>query len=194
MNDRSRWDARWGSVGSAPIKAPSAFLHHHIDRLPRGIALDLASGDGRNSLELARHGFSVEAVDISFAGLARARAAARADALPVRLIQADLHQWTLQQDRYDVVVNIRYLHRELWPAIKSALRDDGVLVFETFLRDQMQIGHPRNPDFLLERGELAAAFADFELLVYEEGRFEADGDPAFLARMLARRPAGWNAD
>ncbi len=55
-------------------------------------------------------------------------------------------------------------------------------------RDQQQFGHPRNPAFLLERGELADRFGDFEILSYDEGRCETESGPAFLARMLARRP------
>ena len=68
------------------------------------------------------------------------------------------------------------------------MRRGGAVVFETFIRDQQQLGHPRNPAFLLERGELAVHFSDFEQLSYEEGRVETESGPAFLARMLARRP------
>src|SRR5262249_8560744 len=57
---------------------------------------------------------------------------------------------------------------------------------ETFLIDQRTIGHPRNPDFLLQHGELRAAFAPWELLLYEEGLFPTP-NPAYLARMIARR-------
>jgi hypothetical protein len=120
--------------------------------------------------------------------LARLLATARRDGLRVDAVQADLEQWTLPAGRYDVVVNVRYLQRSLFDALKAAPRRGGMVVFETFTRDQQQLGHPRNPAFLLERGELAARFADFEIVSYGEGRCETETGPAFLARMLARRP------
>ena len=102
-------------------------------------------------------------------------------------LQADLEQFPLPRERYDVVVNVRYLQRSLFPALKASVRHGGCVVFETFIRDQQQLGHPRNPAFLLERGELAAQFSDFDVLSVTEGRCETESGAAFLARLLARR-------
>jgi hypothetical protein len=49
---------------------------------------------------------------------------------------------------------VRYLHRPLLPRLVAALADGGVLLYETFERGQERRGHPRNPAFLLEPGEL----------------------------------------
>lgn len=174
--------------------SPSLFLERHAARLPVGRALDVACGDGRNTLYLARRHFAVEAVDIAFAGLMRARQEALQRGLSARFIQANLDDFALPPGRYDVVVNVRYLNRPLLPVLKKAVRVDGMVVFETFLHEQAEIGHPRNPAFLLARGELARMFSDFNVLVYEEGLFETERDKAFLARMLAQRPRGWEPD
>jgi hypothetical protein len=154
----------------------------------------VACGSGRNACFLARHGFRVEAIDLSHAGLVAARAGLAASGASLAAIQADLEAYKLPSERYQAVINVRYLQRTLWPGLKRCVAERGMIVFETFLLDQRQIGHPRNPDFLLQRGELARAFADFELLEYEEGLFASEDEPAFLARMLARRPRGWNPD
>ncbi len=193
-DDRARWEERYRAKAERPLDLPSRFLQQHLPQLPRGLALDVACGDGRNALFLARHGFTVEAIDIAMAGLRRAQAAIRRDRLPVRLIQADLVSFPLRRERYAVIINIRYLERALWPALKRAVREGGVIVVETFLIDQLQFGHPSNPAYLLERGELADAFRDFEVGVYEEGLFESETNGAFFARMVARRPRGWTAD
>ena len=185
--DRSRWEARYAEQADRAVRPPSPWLVRHLPRQRQGRALDLACGDGRNALYLARQGFTVDAIDIAFAGLARLRAAARAEGLVVRGIQADLEQFPLPIDRYAVLVNIRYLQRSLLPAIRRAVTPGGIVVFETFLREQAQLGHPRNPAFLLEPGELRAAFADFDVLAEEEGLAEADGERAYLARLVARR-------
>lgn len=184
---RGEWESRYGAAHPV-ARAPSAFLVEVIGTLPVGRALDLACGDGRQALLLARHGFRVDAVDFARAGLERLAAAARLEALPVRPVQADLEVLPLAVGRYDVVVNVRYLQRALFAAIKHAVRPGGTVVFETFLRDQQQLGHPRNPAFLLERGELAERFRDFTLLTYREGCFATESGEAYLARMVARRP------
>ena len=188
MSGRREWESRYRERPAGGVRPPSSFLVEHLDRLPRGRGLDLASGDGRHALYLARHGWRVDAIDCAHAGLARLLAVARREALRLDAVQADLETFPLPRQRYDVVVNVRYLQRSLFPALKASLRRGGAVVFETFIRDQAQLGHPRNPAFLLERGELAARFDDFEVLEYAEGRFETETGPAFVARLLARRP------
>jgi SAM-dependent methyltransferase len=169
-------------------------LEQHFAQLPVGKALDVACGDGRNTLCLAQRHSSVDAVDIAIAGLMRAKREAQRRGLSAHFIQADLDAYPLPVNHYDTVVNVRYLNRQLLPALKRAVRAGGMVVFETFLREQAELGHPRNPAFLLERGELAHIFDDFELVTYEEGLFQTEKDRAFLARMLARRPGDWEPD
>jgi len=192
--ERDRWEKRYGARTAEPLSPPSLFLERHLARLPIGRALDVACGDGRNTLHLARRKFAVEAMDIALAGLLRAKREVLREGLSAAFIQADLDDYALPRNRYDVVVNVRYLNRRLLPGLKKSVRDGGMVVFETFLREQAELGHPRNPDFLLERGELARAFSDFELLAYEEGFFQTERDDAYLARLLAQRPAGWEPD
>ena len=44
---------------------PASFLVENLALLRRGTALDIAMGEGRNAVFLARQGFAVEGVDIS---------------------------------------------------------------------------------------------------------------------------------
>jgi SAM-dependent methyltransferase len=188
MADRQLWGARYADRADAGGRAPSQFLVAQRHRVPPGRALDLASGDGRHAIYLARHGWAVTAIDFARSALERLAAIARKEGLAIETIQADLEQMPLPRDRFDVVVNIRYLQRSLFEPMKAAVRRGGVIVFETFLKDQQQLGHPKNPAFMLDRGELAHRFGDFEILASEEGRFDTESGPAFLARLLARRP------
>lgn len=188
MSDRQHWESRYADAGAPSTRAPSSFLVAQRHRLPRGRALDLACGDGRNALDLARHGWRVDAIDFAHAALARLLAAARREELALDAFAADLEQFPLPTDRYDVVVNCRYLQRSLCRAITTSLRSGGMVVFETFIRDQAALGHPRNPAFLLERGELSSLFGELDILEHDEGRFESESGPAFLARLVARKP------
>ncbi len=187
MNERRRWEDRYGASAPAP-RAPSALLASAVAMGPRGRALDLACGDGRNALFLARRGFVVDAVDLAYAALRHLAVRARREGVAVHSIQADLERWPLPDSRYGIVVNTRYLQRSLFASMRRAVAPGGVVVFETFLRQQAEIGHPRNPNFLLEAGELRHQFEGFDFLLYEEGLHEEGDGGAFLARMMARRP------
>ena len=186
--ERRRWEERYASGETGSPGTPSLFLKETLHTLPQGRALDVACGNGRHALFLAEHGYRVEAIDQAFGAVSPLRTAAERNRLPIVAVQANLEHFPLRPERYEVVVNIRYLQRSLWHSLKTTLRPGGVIVFETFTTDQQRLGPPNNPAFLLRSGELRDAFRNFELLEYAEGRFETESGPAYLARMLARRP------
>src|SRR5262249_1922213 len=146
--------------------APAEFLLAHATRC-HGRVLDVAAGAGRNAVFLARRGCRVEAIDIAFGGLQRAITAAREEGLQIDAVQADLECFPLPRARYDAVINIRYLQRSLFAPLQNAVKPGGIVVFETFLIDQQAIGHPRNPAYLLQHGELRAAFSGFDIVTYD---------------------------
>ncbi len=184
---RSHWEDRY-SAPDRRIGSPSEFFEAVVPAHGDGRALDLACGDGRHALALARRGYAVDAVDLAHAGLVRLRDRARREGLRIDAIQADLESYPLPERRYDIIVKTFYLQRDLFAAIKRALVPGGIAVIETFLVDQREIGHPRNPAFLLDRGELGRAFSDFEILESHEGLFETGRERAYLARLAARKP------
>jgi hypothetical protein len=47
-----------------------------------------------------------------------------------------------------------------------------MVVYETFIIDQVQFGHPRKPEFLLKYNELLDMFREFRCLRYREGIFD----------------------
>lgn len=191
-DDRTRWEERYSARADPRHDPPSSFLTQHIARISVGPALDVACGAGRHARYLARAGFRVEAIDIARAGLRSALREARREQLPIRFIQADLDRFSLALDRYALAINVRFLNRALWPALKRCTRPGGIVLYETFTIEQAAIGHPSNPAYLLQPGELRRGFADFAVLHYEEGLFETETGPAYLARMLAQRPRDWH--
>jgi SAM-dependent methyltransferase len=190
QEDRSRWDERYKDGDWADIDEPATILKDAEAWLnPPGLALDVACGAGRNALHLARRSFSVVAVDISWEGLQRLAQRVRAERLDIHPVHADLEQFPLPAAHFDVIVNTRFLLRSLFPKIRRALKPGGLLLFETFNVDELDVlGGDIRREFALERGELQAAFADFEVLLYEEGVFERREGERGLARMVARHP------
>lgn len=67
------WDERYRSHDLVWGKEPNQFVRQQCERLPVGSALDLACGEGRNSLWLAQLGWRVHGQDFSTVAIERAR-------------------------------------------------------------------------------------------------------------------------
>lgn len=172
---------------AARMWRPAPFLEELLPQLPRGRALDVASGSGRDAVFLALHGFAVEAWDHDPEALDRARALAARHAVEIRTVSADLERREppIPESAYDLVVCFRFLHRPLFPDLERALRPGGALVYETYRLGQERFGRPRQKRFLLRPGELSSAFPGLSVERFEEP--EPEGGP-WTARILARRP------
>jgi len=186
--DRERWDRKFASSDFIYGTDPSPFLVDNVELLPAsGRALDVAAGEGRNAVFLARHGLEVDAVDISEVGLAKARHLAGEAGVSVNTIVADLADYSIPEGRYDVVVVINYLQRDLIDDLKAALKPGGIVIYQTYCVAQLDIpgAHHMRREYLLEPNELRAMFEGFEILEYGE---TADDHQA-VAGLVARKPA-----
>ena len=152
---------------------PSQFLVENVGLLPRGRVLDVAMGNGRNAIYLARAGFEVEGVDMSPEAVNTTMESSRDAGVTIRAQVADLEStYQIEKGEYDVIICFNYLQRSLIPQIKDGLRPGGMVVYETFIVDQAQFGRPRNPDYLLEHNELLDMFRELRCLRYREGIIE----------------------
>lgn len=143
----------------------------------RGPVLDVASGAGRHSVLFAERGLDVLAVDRD------------AQSIPgARVVQADLENaaWPFAGQRFACVVVTNYLHRPLFGALRDAVDEGGVLIYETFMAGNEKYGRPSSPAFLLRPGELLQAFAGLPPLAFEQG-YVARPKPAMVQRLCAVR-------
>ena len=164
--ERATWDQRYRDGSYQPRSAPFSLLEQMIDRLPRGRALDVACGGGRNALFLAAHGYEVEAVDGSPEALRLAEEQARARGLVVRWTEADLDDYAPPQTGYAVIVNCFYLNRPLLSRLADALADGGYIFIEQHLRTFLPV--PGNREWRLEPNELLRTFSGLRVVRYEE--------------------------
>lgn len=173
--------------------APCPFLVESFDLLARGIALDLAMGEGRNALYLASRGYDVDGVDVNPDAVARARTYARRLGAPIRAVVGNVEDGTyiVPIEAYDLIVVFNFLHRPLFQDIKEGLKPAGTVVYETFTTEQPRFGRPTDPAHLLLPGELEATFADWEILRLKEGiEGGSHGQPRrAVAGIVARKPA-----
>jgi rhodanese-related sulfurtransferase len=171
----------------SPVAGPSPWLLAHAGLAPRGArTLDVACGRGRHALFLAGAGFPVRAVDRDPGQIAWLGALAHRLHLPLDAAVVDLESGSadLGTEEWELVLVFDYLHRPLFPAIARALRPGGVLLYETYTREQAKRGRPTNPDHLLEPGELPQLVAPLEVVRQREG--EIDGRA--IASVAARKP------
>ena len=183
--DRTRWDALFNTRTYVYGKEAAEFLKDHIHLIPVGLALDIAMGEGRNAVYLAKKGFRVNGVDISEVALRKARRLAKEQNVSINTINADLNQYVIQPNTYDLIVNINYLQRNLISQIKRGLKKGGYVVFENNTVDQLKnpAGQSLSKDWLLEKGELREMFKDFKIIQYSETN---DGKQA-VASLLAQK-------
>jgi SAM-dependent methyltransferase len=144
---------------------------------PGGTVLDLACGSGRHLRWLAAQGFALTGVDRDAEALAPLAGLAET-------LVADIEAgpWPLAGRRFDAVVVSNYLWRPLFPRIRAALADDGLLLYETFADGHQALGRPSRPDFLLQPGELITLAAGLRIVAYEAGRLE---DPPRVVQRIA---------
>ncbi len=170
--DRIKWNQRFASQPSFLSERPSPLLSREIGRirelLPGRRALDIACGEGRNSIFLAQQGFQVTGLDISDVGLDKARQRAEAAGVTVEFRQTDLEEYRFTE-QFDLIVNFNFLLRELIPLAVEALAPGGVLIIDTIM-ESPEATSSHNPAYLLGRGELARIFKDFkgDVLLLEE--------------------------
>ena len=90
--DAEEWNARYRDTGLVWSATPNQFVEAELADLSPGRAVDLAAGEGRNALWLARQGWQVTAVDYARAGLDKGRTLA--GDLDVDWVCADATTWT----------------------------------------------------------------------------------------------------
>jgi len=171
-DERLKWDERYSGEEYLLGVEPSGFLTEKIGLLkslcPGRRALDIACGEGRNSIFLAQAGFGVTGLDISRKGLDKAIRRMNEEGVQVDFQLADLESYEFFET-YDLIINFNFLLRELIPKLVFALNPGGVIVFDTIL-DAPTLQGMHNRRFLLLPGELRAIFEGFagKILYYEE--------------------------
>jgi SAM-dependent methyltransferase len=160
MTEGELWDRRFREH-PWPTE-PDPLLVEHAAGLAPGRALDMGSGPGRNSLWLARLGWTVTAVDASAVGLQLARERAAEEGLDVEVVQGDVLSWAAAEPSYELVVlaNLHLSQAHLPGVLErlaAAITPGGHLFVVG--HDIANLGRhgPQDPDLLLTVDRLRAA-------------------------------------
>ena len=169
-SDVDRWEEKYRDATAVPSLIPDPLLVRYADLLEgEGLALDLAAGACHTAVQLAKLGRQVIALDCSLTALQIGQRIATSEGVWIRGLVADLDDWPLPQSTFEVITCFRYLNRELFPAMRNALKPGGLLLYKTFNQHHLQAFPRFNPNYLLRPGELVRAFHGFELIVCRDG-------------------------
>ena len=168
------WDERYAAGELVWSAEPNQFVAAELADLAPGRALDLAAGEGRNAIWLARRGWQVTAADFSQVALDKGRRLA-GDTV-VRWVCADATTWA-EAASYDLVV-LAYLQlpaQQRRAAVRAAY--DALVPGGTFflvVHDTTNLtegtGGPQDPAMLMTAEDVLADLAGTTHVVVRAGR------------------------
>lgn len=153
----SYWNAKYATDEFIYTKTANRFVIELCEGLTPGLAIDLAGGEGRNTVWLAEQGWRVENVDISEVGLAKCEAFAAERGVPDRVstlcASGDDFRSTLAPVDLGIVPYLQVPAALLNASLKnliSQIKPGGYLVGVWHARENLDggFGGPQNPDVL----------------------------------------------
>ena len=166
---------KWSKYYSSNIKTPASpsevlFFNQHL--LPsKGMALDLACGYGSNSICLANNKLNVTAWDISELALEELSIRSKNLGLAINCETRDVLRYPPEPNTFDVIVVSKFLDRQLIKHLRHAIKPNGLIFYQTFIKNRTNKSGPKNPNYQLDGNELLEFFNDWKLIFYrEEGK------------------------
>jgi len=165
---KNKWDKYYDSnIKGSP--SPSEVLYFNQHLLPvKGNALDLACGYGSNAICLAMNGLKVSAWDISKIALEKLSLRSKEFDFIINCEIRDVLQQPPEPDTFDIIVVSKFLDRKLIKHIRHAIKPNGLIFYQTFIKDRIIKSGPENPNYQLNENELLDFFEDWKLIFYRE--------------------------
>jgi SAM-dependent methyltransferase len=175
-------------------KNPNTFLANAVKNIKPGKAIDVAMGQGRNAIYLAKLGWDVTGFDIADEAMEYAKKQAKLQNIQIKTIRQGSEEFDFGNQQWDLISFIYSGCIEEVPGMaermKEGLKNDGIIVFEFFHREagiameRNDFGCPENAekDLLLKLG-------GFKIITYEEKVDIADYglEKYKLVRMIAKK-------
>ncbi|MDD4761897.1 MAG: methyltransferase domain-containing protein [Candidatus Pacebacteria bacterium] len=195
---------------------PHPVLKKFLPIIPKGVALDIGAGEGRNSFFLAKNGFSVEAIDKISEGLEKIEKFSKENKLSIKTKKCDVVNFLFKKEKYSLIVasaSLDFLRKsqiiKIAEKIKTSLKKGGIVFLGVFsIKDDLfykikEIGIKETEEntFFLKKmdtfrhfftkEELKEMFKDFEMIYLNQKRIEdkSHGEPHFhnVINMVAKK-------
>lgn len=162
--DADSWNERYRTGELVWSAEPNQFVEETCRDLAPGRAIDLAAGEGRNTIWLAERGWDATAVDFSDAAIDKALRLADRRGVTISAEVADLTSYEPEPDGFDLVV-VAYLQladAELEPILHraaAAVAAGGTFVLVNHDLRNLTEGHggPQHPEVLTTPEQVVAA-------------------------------------
>ena len=144
--DSRAWDRRYAERELVWTSQPNRFLVAEVAALPPGRALDVACGEGRNTVWLAQRGWEVTGVDFSEVGLEKARELAKLRSVGSRWVAANLLEYTPEPQAFELVL-VFYLQvpaaqrQAIVRTVAEAVAPGGVFLLVAHDRSNLEHGY-----------------------------------------------------
>jgi 2-polyprenyl-3-methyl-5-hydroxy-6-metoxy-1,4-benzoquinol methylase len=153
MGNAVWWDKRFEDRALRQMNHEKA-LEEDMKCFPeRGNILDVASGDGRNSIYFAKLGYSVTSIDFSEEALKRLNYFAEQEKLTIttKLVDVANNQFCDALGEYNgIIINHYRLKASLYEALMNHLNDGGVLWVNGFREVPLDNPNIKERDILVE--------------------------------------------
>jgi len=171
LQDKTKWDEKY--LDKPRLLLPrdaSPNLQKYFSQLSGEYALDLACGNGRNTMYLAENGFRVKAIDIAQIAMDSLESQVKTKGLEgkVDLVCHDLDSYQLHEETFDLIIMSNFLDRDLIQKAKHSLKKGALFFVETYMLDAANEKENSKKSNLLKAEELKEIFKEFEILVYDE--------------------------
>lgn len=160
--NRHEWNEKYAARDLVWGTEPNRFVEAELrDLAPRGRALDVACGEGRNAIWLAKLGWTVTGVDYSEVAIERARRLAAEQSVAVEWVCSDLTNWNFPTGAFELVL-IAYLQippaefRGVLERATRAMKPGGTLFLIGHARINVAegVGGPRQAEVCWEPDEI----------------------------------------
>ncbi|HEX6151036.1 class I SAM-dependent methyltransferase [Nocardioides sp.] len=171
--DAEEWDQRYADQELVWSAEPNQFVAAECADLPPGRAVDLAAGEGRNAIWLARRGWQVTAVDFSRVALDKGRRLA--GGTEVDWVRADAITWHGEGFDLAVVAYLQLPEVERRAAARGAveaLRPGGTFLWVAHDSSNIEDGSggPQDPAVLMTAADVVGDVEDLGVEVQRAER------------------------
>jgi len=184
---RTEWNRRYREGFYKGTAEPHTLLRRFCNAIPGRLVADIAMGSGRDALYLAEKGFFVTGLESSVEAINIVKRSLSEKNFSLAPVLGDASHIPYRGNSLDCILVFYFLQREIIKEMGMLLKKGGILIYETFLKRQNVLDRHRNPEHLLEDGELFGYFKEFELLLYEEIIENSDGKKKAIARMVGKK-------
>ncbi|NBX76355.1 MAG: class I SAM-dependent methyltransferase [Proteobacteria bacterium] len=171
-NAAQLWEERYQNPDYLFGKEPSDFLKAFLGQLSKGSALDVAMGEGRNSVFLAEKGFKVEGLDCSAKAIEKAKKLAAEKKVQVDAKVQNLDFYLMPLMKFNTIVMAYYKPApRFFSELKRGLMAGGTVLIEGYTVEHFK-KNQQNPyldlDQCFKPNELLGHLKDLHVLYYKE--------------------------